>query len=124
MRIAVVGARGQLGAALVNECAPAHETIGLGRAELDVSDDAAVADAMARARPDVILNAAAYTHSSLALRDAIKAIDVPVIEVHISNPHARESFRHRSHVAPVARGTIAGLGAPGYELALEAAARL
>jgi 3-dehydroquinate dehydratase-2 len=72
----------------------------------------------------VILNAAGYTHSSIALRDAIKAIEVPVIEVHISNPHARESFRHRSYVSQVARGTIAGLGALGYELALEAAARL
>ena len=72
----------------------------------------------------VILNAGAYTHTSLALRDAIKAIDVPVIEVHLSNPQARESFRHRSHIAPVARGTIAGFGAAGYGLALDAAAGL
>lgn len=72
----------------------------------------------------VILNAGAYTHSSVALRDAIAAISVPVIEVHLSNPHAREHFRHRSHVAPVAKGTIAGFGALGYELALDAAARL
>jgi dTDP-4-dehydrorhamnose reductase len=61
MRIAVVGARGQLGAALVAECAPAHETIAFGRAELDLGDDAAVAAAIARARPDLILNAAAWT---------------------------------------------------------------
>lgn len=72
----------------------------------------------------VILNAGAYTHTSIALRDAIKAIPTPVIEVHLSNPHARESFRHRSHIAPVARGTIAGFGAAGYALALDAAAGL
>ena len=72
----------------------------------------------------VILNAAAFTHTSIALHDAIKAINVPVIEVHLSNPHKREHFRHRSHVASVAKGTIAGFGALSYLLALDAAARL
>jgi 3-dehydroquinate dehydratase-2 len=72
----------------------------------------------------VILNAAAYTHTSLAIHDAIKSISTPVIEVHMSNPHARESFRHQSHVGRAARGTIAGFGALSYLLALEAAARL
>lgn len=70
----------------------------------------------------VILNAAGFTHSSVALRDAVAAITVPVIEVHLSNPHARERFRHRSHISPVAKGVIAGLGADGYSLALRAAA--
>jgi 3-dehydroquinate dehydratase-2 len=72
----------------------------------------------------VILNAGAFTHSSIALHDAVKAITVPVIEVHLSNPQAREPFRRRSYVAPAARGTIAGFGALGYQLALDAAARL
>ena len=72
----------------------------------------------------VILNAGALTHTSVALHDAIKAIDVPVIEVHISNPAAREEFRHKSLIAPVAKGTICGLGVMGYQLALDAASKL
>ena len=72
----------------------------------------------------VLLNAGAFTHSSIALHDAIKAIATPVIEVHLSNPHARESFRHRSLVGRAAKGTIAGFGALSYLLALEAAARI
>jgi 3-dehydroquinate dehydratase-2 len=81
-------------------------------------------EANAEAAKAVILNAGAYTHTSIALHDAIKAITVPVIEVHLSNPHARESFRHRSYVARAARGTIAGFGPFGYQLALDAASRL
>jgi len=72
----------------------------------------------------VLLNAGALTHTSLALYDAIKSIKVPVIEVHISNPAAREAYRHKSYVGMAAKGSIAGLGTYGYELALEAAARL
>lgn len=72
----------------------------------------------------LILNAAAYTHTSIALHDALKSLKIPVIEVHLSNPAAREAFRHVNYVAPVATATIAGLGAYGYELALEAALRL
>lgn len=72
----------------------------------------------------VILNAAGLTHTSVALHDAVKAIAVPVIEVHLSNPHAREAFRHVSLIAPVARGTIAGFGALSYRLALDAVAAM
>jgi len=72
----------------------------------------------------VLLNAGAYTHTSVALHDAIKAIRVPVIEVHLSNPHRREDFRHRSLVGQAAKGTIAGFGALSYALALDAAAKL
>jgi 3-dehydroquinate dehydratase-2 len=72
----------------------------------------------------VLLNAGGFTHTSVALHDAIKAIKVPVIEVHLSNPLARESFRRRSLIAAAAKGTITGFGALGYELALDAAVRL
>jgi len=72
----------------------------------------------------VLLNAGAFTHTSVALYDAIKAIRTPVIEVHLSNPHAREAFRHISRISPVAHGTISGFGALSYLLALEASARL
>lgn len=72
----------------------------------------------------VLLNAGAYTHTSVALLDAIRSITVPVIEVHLSNPHTRESFRHVSWVGQAAKGTIAGFGAQSYMLALEAAAGL
>ena len=65
----------------------------------------------------LILNAGAYTHTSIALHDALKALHIPVIEVHLSNPAARESFRYVNFVAPAVTGTIAGLGADGYELA-------
>ena len=68
----------------------------------------------------IILNAAAFTHYSIAIRDAIAAIDVPVIEVHLSNIHRREEFRHKSVIAPVVHGQIAGLGAESYMAALEA----
>ncbi|GGA90977.1 type II 3-dehydroquinate dehydratase [Puia dinghuensis] len=66
----------------------------------------------------IILNPGGYTHTSVAIGDAIAAIPAPVIEVHISNVHAREAFRHISHVSAKAKGTIAGLGLKGYELAV------
>ena len=65
----------------------------------------------------VVLNAGAYTHYSVALRDAIEAIQIPVVEVHISNTHAREGFRHISMIAPVCHGQVTGLGRDGYTLA-------
>ncbi|TPG22620.1 type II 3-dehydroquinate dehydratase [Sphingomonas koreensis] len=81
-------------------------------------------EAQATGAKAVILNPGGYTHTSVALHDAVKAITTPVIEVHLSNPHVRESFRHTSYVGRAAKGTIAGFGALSYILALEAAARL
>lgn len=68
----------------------------------------------------VILNAGAYTHTSIAIMDAISSIELPTIELHLSNIHARETFRHTSYIAPVAIGIICGFGARGYTLALDA----
>ena len=80
-----------------------------------------------RARGDgvafIVINPAAFTHTSVALRDALLATGIPFIEVHLSNVHAREPFRHRSYFSDVAVGVIAGLGSQGYELALAAALR-
>ena len=72
----------------------------------------------------IVINAAGYTHTSIALMDALSAAELPVIEVHLSNIHRREEFRHHSYISPVARGVIVGLGGHGYELALDALARL
>jgi 3-dehydroquinate dehydratase-2 len=72
----------------------------------------------------IVINPAAYGHTSVALHDALRAAPGPVIEVHLSNPARREAFRHHSFVSSVATGVISGLGATGYELAVEAAARL
>jgi 3-dehydroquinate dehydratase II len=69
----------------------------------------------------IVLNAAAYTHTSVALRDAIAAVGIPTIEIHLSNTQARESFRHHSFITPVCCGQIAGFGAASYVLAVDAA---
>jgi 3-dehydroquinate dehydratase-2 len=81
-------------------------------------------EARARGAKAVLINAGAYTHTSVALHDAIKAVELPVIEVHLSNPHKREEFRHKSYIGMAAMATIAGFGARSYSLALDAAAGL
>jgi len=71
-----------------------------------------------------VFNPGAYTHTSIALHDAIEGTELPVVEVHISNVHRREPFRHHSYISPVARGTIVGLGTDGYRLAIDALHRM
>jgi 3-dehydroquinate dehydratase-2 len=90
--------------------------------EGEIVDSIQQADAQNAA--GIIINAGAYTHTSIAIRDAVAAVKVPVVEVHISNVFARERFRHRSHIAPVARASLCGFGIGGYALAIEGLAQL
>ncbi|GAM07834.1 3-dehydroquinate dehydratase [Geobacter sp. OR-1] len=85
--------------------------------------EGAIVDAIQAAKADcagILINPAAYTHTSIAIRDAISAVALPVVEVHISNVHAREEFRCKSHIAPVAVGQISGFGVNSYLLGLRA----
>jgi len=81
-------------------------------------------EAAARNAAGIVINAGAYTHTSLALRDAVAGIELPVVEVHISNIFAREKFRHQSHIAPVASASLCGFGIEGYALAIAGLAAL
>jgi 3-dehydroquinate dehydratase-2 len=86
---------------------------------LQSNHEGEIIDAMQQSFHDgIVLNAGGYTHTSVAIRDAISAIEVPVVEVHISNISARESFRHESLLSPVCQGVIFGFGVKGYELAI------
>ena len=105
----------------------AAEERGLGLEHLQSNHEGDLVEAVHGARDRcaaIVVNAAALTHYAWSLHDALAAFDGVVVEVHVSNPYAREAWRHTSVVAPVADGTIAGMGGLGYELAMEAVARL
>ena len=104
-------------------CRAEAETLGVKVAFLQSNHEGALVDAIHDARgvhDGIVLNAGAYTHSSIALRDAIAGVALPCVELHVSNVHAREAFRHHSVIAPVCRGVIAGFGVVGYPLAMRA----
>jgi 3-dehydroquinate dehydratase-2 len=105
----------------------AGEELGVAVETFQSNGEGALIDRIQQARLEaqaLIVNAGGYTHTSVALRDALAAVGLPVIEVHLTNLAAREEFRHRSLLAPVCVGQITGLGAFGYRLALEAAVHL
>lgn len=114
-------------AELARECEQAAESVGLSATVLQTDDEAELIGWLHRAQDEqaaVVLNPAAFTHYSYALRDACAMVTTPLVEVHLSNPAAREEFRHTSVISGVATGTIAGFGADSYRLALRAVATL
>lgn len=103
------------------------EKLGIGLTFLQSNHEGAIVDAIQQAEGRyvcIIINAAAFTHYSIAIRDALAAISVPAIEVHLSNIYKREAFRHNSVISAVVHGQISGFGVDSYLLALEAAARI
>lgn len=109
-------------------CADRAQKHGMETLCLQSNDEGEMVNFIQTARTEasgLIINAGAYSHTSVAILDALQAVEVPVIEVHLSNIFAREEFRHHSYVSGVAAGVICGLGAQGYEMAIDAlAARL
>jgi 3-dehydroquinate dehydratase-2 len=105
----------------------AANAMGLGLDVFQSNHEGALIDRIHQARDEsvgfILINPAGFTHSSVALRDALAAVAIPFIEVHLSNIHQREAFRHHSYFSDLAIGSIVGLGSQGYELALQAAAR-
>ncbi|GKX56498.1 3-dehydroquinate dehydratase [Leminorella grimontii] len=111
---------------IVNRLAGESARMGFAFSHLQSNAEHELIDAVHQARGSVdfiLINPAAFTHTSVALRDALLAVSIPFIEIHLSNVHAREPFRHHSYLSDIAVGVICGLGADGYDFALQAAAR-
>ncbi|TBU88842.1 type II 3-dehydroquinate dehydratase [Phytopseudomonas dryadis] len=107
---------------IANLCADTAAELGLASEFRQTNHEAELIDWIHKARgrcAGIVINPAAWTHTSVAIRDALVASEVPVIEVHLSNVHKREAFRHHSFVSPIAVGVIAGLGSNGYRAALQ-----
>ncbi len=122
---------GLYGAATLSDvealCAETGQRLGLEIGCMQSNHEGALVDAVQGARgtaQGIVINPAAYTHTSVAIADALRAVELPVIEVHISNVHAREEFRKHSHVSPIASAVIAGAGVNGYRYAVEQLASL
>ncbi|MEX0276601.1 MAG: type II 3-dehydroquinate dehydratase [Ruegeria sp.] len=110
---------------MMDRCVSHGLTLGQTVTHMQSNHEGALIDAIHNARgtqDGIVLNAGAYTHTSIAIMDAISSAQVPVVEVHLSNIHARETFRHHSYIAPVAIGQICGFGVNSYVLALQALA--
>lgn len=108
-------------------CTQTGQRLGLGIDVMQSNHEGALVDAVQAARgtaQGIVINPAAYTHTSVAIADALRAVELPVVEVHISNVHAREEFRKHSYVSPVAAAVIAGAGVEGYRYAIEHLASL
>ena len=109
------------------DCASAGQQLGLNIDCRQSNSEGQLVDWIQEARNShdaIVINPGAYSHTSVAILDALQAVDLPVLEVHLSNIHKREPFRHKSYVSAVAVGVICGFGALGYRLALQAAAQV
>jgi 3-dehydroquinate dehydratase-2 len=112
---------------ILQRVAARASALGVGLSTFQSSSEGALVDEIQRAAREcagIVINGAAYSHTSIAIRDALEASEKPVIEVHLSNVYAREPFRHHSYISAVARGVVCGFGGHSYVLALEAMVEL
>ena len=111
---------------IVNQLTAEAEALNVGLEHLQSNAEYVLLDRIHQAKGTIdyiLINPAAFTHTSVALRDALLAVDIPFIEIHLSNVHAREPFRHHSYLSDIAAGVICGLGADGYSYALQTAVK-